>query len=396
MAWHPVQVVSSGGGGETARYGATMAAINAQGAKTAGELAILRVGSWPNRHEEWFYWDPAAGASGLWVARERIIVTQSDGWAMDLSGRTGPQMLDWSYVDNAIPFGKAQAIIQGGVNLASSNFDPATSTGVINVDTTASTHSYPFRGIPSVANVAALPADLIAASGRPLWLVLDAGSGTPAIYNWSGSAWVQVATITSGNLLGGMIQIRDNFIRYTGITTNSFTGCSVIQGSRENIPAGEWVVQGSPGAWGFQVAHVPMVASMYAAGARLQERLDALMNNAPANAAIPIGEKKMTIAAYWNQYSPGDGSNWPWPPAQVPPVGGMGVGIQLQSLDNTGGSIGGERNFYLTGGTWTDWALATPTKEYLIPRIVGKMEAGAIYTGSTLDTKLTTRWVASG
>ena len=343
-SWHPVL---PGFADETARVADNIDDINALGAKDDGDLAIVRVGTWPNVQDEWLFWNEAADK---WVGEEKIIVNQGDSWAMDLSNRTGAQMLDWSYVDNAIPFGKAHAIIVGPLDLSASAFNPGTATGTITVDDTSSPHSFPFT---------------------------SAGGGFGG-----GEGWYA--------------QIRDNYITYTGKTGTTLTGCAVVQGAREVIPDGEYVTQGYPAGWGTTVTALLNCATLYDAGMELQERLASLMNSSSPNPDISLTEKTFTIAPYWNQYNPGDGTGWTFPSENIPPAGGIGVSATLASLAGTGGSLGGERSFFVTTNGWTDWPLAAPTKELLVPHIVGKMASGAVYSGSMLDTRLGVRWVADG
>ena len=330
---------------EAARVGADIDEINALGAKEDGDLAIVRVGTWPDLYDEWLFWN---ADEDKWIGEEKIIVNQGDAWAMDLSPRTAAQLLDWSYFDDAVPFGKAHAIITATCNLAASNFDTGTATGVITVDDTTSPHSFPFT---------------------------DEGGGTP-------EGWYAI--------------IRDNFITYTGRTSTTLTGCAVVQGSRESIPAGVYVTQGFPGGWGLSATYLIFADTLFAAGMQLQERLASLCNSSAAYAATSMTEKTMTIGPYWNQYDEGDGSEWSWPPDNIPPAGGMGVSATLDTLASTGGTVGGERSFFVTTNEWTDWPLTTPTKKFLIPRIVGKMASGAAWPGSILDTRLGVRWIADG
>lgn len=325
-------IISGGGGGGTAvRTGSTVSELDAAGTPADGDIGVLTVGTYPDQQSVHLRWSADANR---WIGDAVTLVTQGDTWAMDLGDRSGTELLDWSPIDNALPFGKSHAFLTGAHNLSAANFNPGTATGVITVNDTASTHSFPFQ---------------------------SSSDGSP------------------------YLQIRDNYITYTGLTATTFTGCAVVQGSRGTIPDAEWAVQGYPGGWGFEADSVPFADQLYAAGLQLQERLTSLMNSAP-------GEKKLTIAPYWREYDPGDGAL----PVAIPPAGGLGVGVNLTSLDLTGGSVGAERTFYLTGANagWTDWSLTAPTKKFLIPRIVGKMEAGATLSGSCLDTKLMVRWVS--
>jgi hypothetical protein len=296
-----------------------------------GTKVVVRVGSGVNTHQEVMRY---SSASALWIGEaEYVIVTQGDTWAMDLGNRSASQMLVFSPVDNAVPYGKSHDLLAGSTNLSAAAF--AGGTGVVTVGDTTSPHSFPFTA-------------------------------------------------------SGTIQIRDNFVTYTGLTSTTFTGCTLVQGSGGTIPANEWVTQGYPGGWGFNVTSVLFADDLFAAGLRIQEKVAALMNSAP-------GEFKMTVGTHWQQYDPGDGTN----PPTIPPSGGMGVSNTITSLDNTGGTQGGERDFYMTemvdgsgNPTWKNWPLALPTKHFLVPKVVAKMASGALTSGSVLDYKHTIRWVA--
>jgi hypothetical protein len=316
----------SSGGGDPTIVASTLAGLNA-GLPVDGQPGLIRLGTWPNPSWEFRY----NSAIAKWVSEPMVTVIQADAWAMDLGNRTGTQLLDWSEINNAVPFGKSAAFLVGSHDLSATNFNPGTATGVITVDSTVSTHSFPFQ-----ASSAASP----------------------------------------------YLQIRDNFLSYTAKTGTTFTGCAVVQGARGTIPTDVDVVQGYVGGYGYVSTPVDYASAMYAAGFTLQERLESLMNSA-------VGEAKITQAPYWFQFNAGDGTQ----PKAIPPTGGMGVSASVISPSSSGGIQGGERSFYVVRNGWSDWPLAAPTKEFLMPMMVGKMEAGATLTGSTLDTKLSMRWV---
>lgn len=292
-----------------------------------GEQAIVRVGVYPNVHEEPVFWSLA---QTRWIGEEHVLVTQGDTWAMDLGNRSGAQLLDWSAVDNPVPFGKSFASLTAAPDLSSAAF--AGGTGVLTVDDTTSPHSAPFTDSSDAASY---------------------------------------------------LRIRDNYLTHTGRTGTTLTGCTLVQGTGGVIPAGEYVAQGWTGGWGFSAVSLAFAAELVAAGLGLQERLMALMNSSPL-------DHKLTIAPYWFQYDPGDGTA----PPTIPPTGGLGVSAGLTSLDGTGDTGGAERAFTLTVNDWTDWPLADPTKHFLIPRIVGKMAAGSEMSGECLDTRLAVRWAS--
>jgi hypothetical protein len=299
-----------------------------------GSKVTVRVGTAPNRHQETLRWN---NTLAKWIGEvETIIMAQGDSWAMDLGDRSGSEMLDWSPINNPVPYGKAFTTLDGSVDLSNAAFNnDGTPTGVITVADTTNADAH--------------------------------GSGPFA---------------SSSD--GAYLRIRDNFITYTGKTSTTFTGCAVVQGSRGTIPDEEWVAQGYSGGWGFNTTSIPFADLMYAAGLELEVQIVSMMNSGP-------GEHKFTIGAYWEEYDPGDGT---LPPA-LPLTGGLGVFPQLQSLDDTGGPNVSERSFYLTepAEEWARWSLAAPSKRILVPRMVGKMASGATSTGQCLDTKLAYRWV---
>ena len=301
-----------------------------------GTKATVYVGTAPNRHQETLRYNATLAK---WISEaEPIIMTQQDSWAMDLGNRSGAQMLDWSPVDNPVPYGKAFTTLNGSVDLSNANFNnDGSPAGTITVVDTTNADSH--------------------------------GSGPFA----STSA-------------GAYLKIRDNFITYTGKTSTTFTGCAVVQGARGTIPTGEWVSQGYSGGWGFNTTSIPFADDMYAAGLELEINFITMMNSGP-------NEKNMTLGVYWEQFDPGDGVIQ----LTIPPSGGLGVFPQLVSVDGSGGANSSERSFYLTEPTteWQLWSLTAPTKKFLIPRVIGKMESGVESTGQCLDTKVAYRWVVN-
>jgi hypothetical protein len=322
--WHTVDPGTSSGG--PGKIGHTVGQLG--DGTTDGEPAILIVGAWPNITYLPLKWN---AANSRWVSEEFVLITQQDTWAMDLTNRTQAQLENWSEVTSAVPFGKSYALIDGPLDLGAAAF--AGGTGVITVNDTSSPHSFPFGN--------------------------QGGSGAP------------------------FLQIRDNFISYTGKTGTTFTGCKLEQGSGGVIPDNEYAVQGYPGGYGLVVDSLNNVDLLYAAGMHIQERLNSLMNSGP-------GANKLTIAPYWYQYNPGDATI----PPTMPPSGGIGVSAGLQSTAGEALGWTQERPFFLTFNEFSDWPLAAPTKRFLVPKLVGKMQAGAVSSGEILDTTLVVRWVS--
>lgn len=304
------------------KVGTTLAQL---GTGADGQLGILRIGSWPNLHEIYLTYDVG---SGKWISDSVVLVTQSDSWAMDLGNRSGTNLLDWTLVTNAIPYGKTYTILNGAHDLDDASFSGG--TGVLAVQSTTSPKGQPFTN-------------------------------------------------------DGIVLIRDNIISYTGKTATTLTGCTVTAGTKGVIPDTIDVLQGFPGGFGMVVSALPFATEAWAAGLRLQERLTALMNAAPTP-----GSQRLSVAPYWFEYNAGDGIS----AVPTPVAGGLGVSAILQGEADSGG-IGkdSERSFSWAENPWSDITQFTPTKRYLSPRIVGKMEAGSIDTGEVLDLKLEVRWV---
>jgi len=326
--------------GSAPRTAATVAALG-PGAFD-GEQALIRVGTYPNLHEEPLTWSDTASR---WFGNEHVLVTQGDTWSMDLGNRSSAQRLDWSPIDNACPWGHAHGQLTSSVNLASSNFNPGTGTGVLTVDDTTDTtgHSFPFS---------------------------DASSGSSAP--------------------GAYLRIRDCYLTHTGRTSTTLTGVTCVQGTRETIPAGEYVKQGYPSGWGFSAVTLAFCDSLVAAGLLPQENMMSLCNN---GVGTSDAEKVLDIAPYWFQYDPGDGTAAP----TIPPSGGMGVSAILNPPTGSGGALMAtqERDFAVSNNNWSDWPLADPSKHFMIPRICARAAAsGMILSGEVLDTRLGVRWAS--
>lgn len=203
----------------------------------------------------------------------------------------------------------------------------------------------------------------------------------------NGAQDVSGATLNVGSAANfaasGLILIRDNVISYTGKTSNTFTGCASVSGSGGTVPSTVDVVQGYAGGYGPVCSPLARVQEFYAAGLTLQEQMTALMNCEPG------GVHAFTIAPYWFEVDAGDGDI----AITVPPTGGVGLSAPLVSALVDGGSKAGERYFTWAENQWSAWVAGTPTKRYLVPRLVGKMAAGSIDTGECLDVTLRMRWV---
>lgn len=300
-----------------------------------GTPGAIQVGTWPNSHRELLEWDSAAnGGAGGWIGTPIDVITQSDTWAMDLRDKSGAELVDWAPILEAVPYGGPMAILDGAHDLSSAAFTGG--TGVVTCESVQPPAGHAER------------------------------------------------TFDSPN---GRIRIRDNYITYTNVTALTFTGCTTVGGSGGTVPDGLIVSQGRPGGFGLVTATIPFAGDLWGAGLRLQEWLLSHMNASPE-----AGNPKLTIAPYWFELDDADG----FPALAAPPVGGIGLSTQLQGPASSGGGIYGERNFYLVDTDWQTWPLPMITKRHLVPKLYGKMEAGAKETGQLLDTVLRLRWVGGG
>lgn len=334
-SWHPIQLSSLA----ARKTAPTLAALNAlfTGAKPDGTLGAVVIGVWPNIHYELLEWSTDANK---WIGEQHDIVTQGDVWAMDLRDKSGSQLVDWAPLIEAVPYGNAMAILNGSHDLSAAAFTGG--TGVVYVE---------------------------------------------SIHPPAGHA-ERVFVEPSGNF-----RLRDNYLIYTGIAEDGggggprFTGCKRMAGSGGTIPDGLTITQGRPGGFGFVVSPIVFAGDLYNAGLRLQEKMFSHMNGS-AEAATP-GTKALSMAAYWYQYNDGDGSI----EHTAPPSGGVGLSNALVGTTDPGGNAYGERNFFMHENDWQDFPSYVLTKRYLVPKIYGKMTAGAIDTGQCLDTVLRVRWV---
>ena len=130
-------------------------------------------------------------------ARRRSSSTRATPGRWTSPTAPAAQLSDWSYVDSAVPFGKAHAIIDGPLDLSASTSTPALRPGRSPSTTPTSPHSFPFT---------------------------DSGG-----------------TGTNPDEANTYAVIRDNYITYTGKTSTTLTGCAVVQGTRGSIPDGEYV-----------------------------------------------------------------------------------------------------------------------------------------------------------
>lgn len=236
---------SGGGGGSAPPVVATTAA--GLGSGTAdGALGIIRLGTWPDIHEERFTW---RAADSRWVGDEQVVLTQNDRWSLDLGNYAESALTAWNWFSNPNPnSGNTYVRLNGSHNFGSAAF--LGGTGVINVTTQVNFDTAPFTAT-------------------------------------------------------GFVRCRDNRIAYTGKTASTFTGCTLNFGSGSTATTGADVVQEAVGGFGTVSTPIMFASAMVGAGFTLQERMVALMNASPQTGSSP--GIRLEAAPYWVQYNNSDG-----------------------------------------------------------------------------------------
>lgn len=237
---------SGGGGGSTPPTVATTAAGLGAGSAD-GAIGIIRLGTWPDVHEEFFTW---RASDSKWVGEEKVVLTQNDRWSLDLGNYAESALTAWNWFSNPNPNSSNSYVrLNGSHNFGSAAF--AGGTGVITVKT-------------------------------------------------------QTGFDTSTFTATGTVRCRDNRVTYTGKTATTFTGCTLSFGGGSTATDNADVVQDAVGGFGTTSSPIMFVGAMFTAGFNLQERMVALMNASPQTGASP--GIKMEAAPYWVQYNNGDGS----------------------------------------------------------------------------------------
>ena len=212
--------LSGGGGGpggnSPPKVGDTLAELGT--GDFDGQTGILRVGTFPNIHEEVLAWNDTAGQ---WIGNPVVVMTQQDSWAMDLGNKPGSLLTGFGVINNAIPWGKAYTVLNGAV---------AANAGTQTV---------------------------------------KARRGNGPAFTSTGTILIRDNIITYTGISGAQ---SGDF---------SFTGCTLVSGTGGTIPSGTDVVQGWPGGYGFACSSIPFVDELWDAGLTLQERISALMNGSP-------------------------------------------------------------------------------------------------------------------
>ena len=96
-----------------------------------GQLGVIRIGTWPNQHQEVLTWDDT---NSRWVGEQMTVITQSDTWSLDLLDKV--DLTAWGWIVNPNPNSTGvTSQLNGAQNLNSGAFGGG--TGVLTlVDTT--------------------------------------------------------------------------------------------------------------------------------------------------------------------------------------------------------------------------------------------------------------------
>jgi hypothetical protein len=301
---------------------------------------VMRIGAGADTHEEEFRWN---AAEGRWIGLERVVLTTTDSWAMDLSRCP------------IVRFANAWAKFSGGVGWQAKG---------------------PRTGLRSAVT---LP------------------TGTINIADPSGGALAS----------SGQVLIRDQLVTFGGVVTTpgamQLTGCSGGTGSfpADLTPVIPWssgaIGGGDPGGWGTTVTPLDRVSDLWTAGFRLEERANAWLNGSCDLFA-------MEVAPFFFNYNLDEsmGSNALYAFPNLPPVAGMlGPGLKLTgpAYDMAGfdppgeQSVQIERGFEMRHASWTAWTAGTPTKRFLSPVLYGRMPSGAQDNGQVYGWTHRMRWV---
>lgn len=312
-----------------------------------GQVGIIRIGAYPDITSEEFIWSATASR---WIGTtEHVVMVSDDAWAIDMARQPRAALTGWTRFNGGVGWELSgpHAQVRTDVTL------PAPG-GIINTES------------PLGATIADLQ---------------------PA----------------------GQVLIREVLVTYTGRVVDAaqnghLTGCTNAAGDDgKTFKAGMDAVipyaagifgGGDPGGWGVSVFPMDRVGEMWAAGFRLQERMNAWMNGS-------VDLKYMDIAPWYINRDLAD--DYDAPSLFVPPPAGMlGPGIALRgpAYDIGAYTVPGshkvydERGFEMRRGGWSDWVAAAPVKRVLIPVLYGKMQAGALSHGETYAVTLALRWVS--
>lgn len=349
MAWHTITVPDA-----PPKIASTLAGLGS-GAYD-GHVGIIRIGTWPDQREETFIWN---GTSSKWIGtREYVVLSALDAWAMD-----------WSRSPLALVRNK-WARPSGGVSFQ------------------------------IIGPRAYLVSDItLPISGGDL--ITKAPSFVANAFDAAGQVLLRDALLTYSSYTVGSTDSTGTTVTFHGVTSQSYNdGFTYYGGHTPVIPYGA-AAGGDQGGWGTSVQSLDRVGEMWAAGFRLEERLDGFFNGttdltsvqfAPFYLNTNVNEDLGAQANY-----PGIFKN----AEDVPNLLGPGVTVTGPAYDMGGYTVPGdhfpysERGFERRTTAWTPWAATAPTKRILTPILYGKHNSAAKGTGETYSLNLMLRWVSS-
>lgn len=349
MAWHNLVVPDA-----KPKLAATLAALGS--GQYDGHIGIIRIGSGIDAYIEEFVWDSAArGGGGGWVGKdEHIVMVTDDAWALDWTRQPISALRNaWARPNGGVGWARAgaAAIVRGDFVV------PASGTFEIPVK------DYGVTGLPPQ----------------------------------------------------GQLSVRSLIFAYTGLDTTlgakKFTGVTLVFGAPGVTLYGDYTPiipyapteggGGDPGGWGTTPFPLDHVGEMWAAGFRLEERMQALMNGSQ-------DLKRLSIAPWYLNYNLGEDFDYPalqgvGGSAAPPPSTLLGPGVTLLGTDQPLAGIGpsggtgtviDERSFNWVESNWVSWTPPSPpTKRVLVPVLYGRMPADAKDNGQAYSVTLALRWV---
>lgn len=316
-----------------------------------GHVGIVRIGTYPDQHEEQFVWN---ATTAKWVgSREYVVLSALDAWAMDFSRSP------LSLVRNK------WARPSGGVG-----WQIVGPRAQITSDVTLPQATIPFN------------------------------AGNDGFGNFDPS---------------GQILLRDALVTYTsitysaGLTVGTFNGCTNagINDGRffdaQHTPIIPFSANagGDEGGWGTASITLDRVGDLWAAGFRLEERLDGNFNGTTDEKAVQfapfylntdLGQDLGSATEYPSMFKSAD---------QISNLIGPGVTVTGPAYDLGGYTQPGshnareERGFERRTTAWTPWAASAPTKRFLTPLIYAKHAIDTKSTGETYSLNLMLRWTGT-
>jgi hypothetical protein len=104
-------IAGSGGGGDTEVPPVISTTLAGLGAGSDGKVGLIRIGTYPDVHEEEFVYSSAAGR---WIGtREYLTMKTADTWGMDLNNYALSAIANtWARFYNPLPYGSAASRLQ--------------------------------------------------------------------------------------------------------------------------------------------------------------------------------------------------------------------------------------------------------------------------------------------